>query len=185
MTNKKYQKFLNYIDNSPQYMNTTELAVNMGGSINWVSTLIAITGALFGIMGVLFGIYIWFYDRRNMKKTTLYFPLFMTCYRIIDIIENYETLGEEHSRNLFASSAKTLDEIIYIHGSVIHLKRTDDLRKFLKMKKAIDENLEFIEKRNWLALQDRFKSDEFKDIKIYAEDLLKRCKAEVKEFKEL
>jgi len=159
-------------------MNTTELALNMGGSINWVSTLI-------GITGVIFGIYIWLYDRNNMKKTTLYFPLFMTCYRIIDIIENYETLGEEHSRNLFASSAKTLDEIIYTHGSVIHLKRTDDLRIFLKMKKAIDENLEFIEKRNWLALQDRFKSDEFKDIKIYAEDLMKRCKAEVKEFKEL
>jgi len=163
---KKYQKFLNYIDNSPQYMNTTELAVNMGGSINWVSTLIGITGALFGI-------YIWFYDRKNMKKTTLYFPLFMTCYRIIDIIENYETLGEEHSRNLFASSAKTLDEIIYIHGSVIHIKRTDDLRTFIKMKKAIDENLEFIKKRNWLALQDRFKSDEFKDIKIYAEEEFK------------
>ena len=159
-------------------MNTTELAVNMGGSINWVSTLI-------GITGVLFGIYIWLYDRSNMKKTTLYFPLFMTCYRIIDIIENYETLGEEHSRNLFVSSAKTLDEIIYIHGSVIHLKRTDDLRTFLKMKKAIDENLEFIEKRNWLALQDRFKSNEFKDIKICAEDLKKRCEAEVKKFKEL
>lgn len=176
--NKKYQKFLNYIDNSPQYMNTTELAVNMGGSINWASTFI-------GITGVLFGIYIWFYDRKNMKKTTLYFPLFMTCYRIIDIIENYKTLGEEHSRNLFVSSAKTLDEIIYIHGSVIHLKRTDDLRTFLKMKKAIDENLEFIEKRNWLALQDRFKSNEFKDIKICAEDLKKRCEAEVKKFKEL
>jgi len=142
-------------------MNTTELAVNMVGSINWVSTLISITvalfgiiGVLFGIIGVLFGIYIWYIDRRNMKKTTLYFPLFMTCYRIIDIIENYETLGEEHSRNLFAYSAKTLDEIVYIHGSVIHLKRTDDLRTFLKMKKAIDENLEFIDKENWLVLQD-------------------------------
>lgn len=166
-------------------LNVTELAVNMWDSINWVSAFIGIIGASVGIAGAIFGIYIWFYDRWIMKKTTLYFPLFMACYRIIDVIENHEILGEEHSRNLFILITKTLDEVIYTHGSAIHLKSTDDLRTFLKMKQAIDENLEFIEQRHWLALQDRFKSDEFKNIRSYAEELLKRCREEVKEFKEL
>ena len=159
-------------------LNVTGIAVNAYDLVNWVSVLI-------GIAGAIFGMYIWFYDRKNMKKTTLYFPLFMACDRIIDVIENHEKLGSEHSRNIFALIAKTLDEIIYTHGSAIHLKSTDDLRTFLKMKKAIDENLESIEQEHWSALQDRFKSGEFKKIRSYAEELLKRCREEVKEFKEL
>lgn len=159
-------------------LNVTELAVNTCDSVNWVSVSV-------GIAGAIFGIYIWFYDRRNMKKTTLYFPLFMACDRLIDVIENHEKLGAEHSRNLFALIAKTLDEIIYTHGSAIHLKTTDDLRTFLKMKKAIDENLEYIEQEHWSSLQDRFKSDDFKKIRSCAGKLLNRCKDEVKGFKKL
>ncbi len=94
-------------------------------------------------------------------------------------------MGEDCSRNLFASCAKTLDEIVYTHGSIIHLKRADDLDAFISLKKAIDENLEFIEQRNWVALKGKFKSDEFKEIKSYANTLLLRCKEEVKDIKEL
>ena len=92
--------------------NFTEFSVNTAASINWLSPMIVISAALFGI-------YIWFYERKHMREVTLYFPLFMTCNGIMDVIKNYDTLGEDHSRNLFISSARTLDEIIYTHGSII------------------------------------------------------------------
>ena len=155
-----------------------EFAVTLGKSINWLSIIIGITGALFGI-------YIWFYDRANARKATLYFPLFLACSGIIEIIEGYEKLGDVRSRNLFASCASTLDEIVYRHGSIIHFKRVDDLSTFLSLKKAIDENLEFIKQRNWAALKDKFKSKELKEVESYANTLLSRCKEEVKEIKEL
>ena len=153
-------------------------ATELGESINWFSVII-------GIAGALFGIYIWFYDRKNARKATLYFPLFLACRGVIELIKNHETLGEDQSRNLFASIAKTLDDIVYTHGSVIHLKKVDDLHAFLSLKQAIDENREFIEKRHWTALKDRFKSDELKEVEGYAHTLLSRCKEEVKEFKKL
>ena len=153
-------------------------ATELGESINWLSIII-------GIAGVLFGIYIWVYDRENAKKATLYFPLFFACRGIIELINNHETLGEDRSRNLFASIAKTLDEIVYTRGSLIYLKNVDDLSGFLSLKQAIDENLEFIEERNWAALKDRFKSEELKEVESYANTLLERCKEEVKEIKEL
>jgi len=155
-----------------------EFAVTLGESINWLSIII-------GIGGVLFGIYIWFYDRANARKATLYFPLFLACRGIIEIIKDHETLGDDRSRNLFASCARTLDEIVYTHGSIIHLKSVDDLNTFLSLKKAIDENLGFIEQRNWAALKDRFKSNELKEVESYANTLLSRCKEEVKNIKKL
>jgi predicted membrane channel-forming protein YqfA (hemolysin III family) len=153
-------------------------AKELGESINWFSVII-------GIAGALFGIYIWFYDRKNARKATLYFPLFLACRGVIELIKNHETLGEDRSRNLFASIAKTLDDVVYTHGSIIHLEKVDDLRIFLSLKKAIDENLEFIEQRNWAALKDKFKSEELKEVKSYATFLLARCEEEVKEIKEL
>lgn len=159
-------------------LNIKEFAKALGETINWVSTIM-------GIAGALFGIYIWFYDRKNTRKATLYFPLFLACRGIIEIIKNHETLGDDRSRNLFTSCAKTLDEIVYTHGSIIHLKRVEDLQNFLSLKKIIDENVEFVEKRNWVALKDRFKSNELKELESYANTLLSRCKEEVKNIKEL
>ncbi|NQE45809.1 hypothetical protein C5S31_07295 [ANME-1 cluster archaeon GoMg2] len=157
---------------------TKEFAVTLGKTINWLSIFI-------GIVGVLFGIYIWFYDRANARKATLYFPLFLACRGIIEIIKDHEKLGDVRSRHLFASCASTLDEIVYKHGSIIHLKRVDDLSTFLSLKKAIDENLEFIKERNWAALKDRFKSNEFEEVVSHANTLLSRCKEEVKEINKL
>lgn len=155
----------------------TEFAVTLGETINWLSIII-------GIAGTLFGVYIWFYDRKNARKATLYFPLFLACCGIVEIIKDHDTLGENRSRDLFASCARTLDDIVYTHGSIIHLKSVDDLDTFLSLKKAIDENFEFIEQRNWAALKDRFKSDEFKEVESYANTLLSRCKEKVKKLPE-
>lgn len=159
-------------------MNLTDFVVTLGESINWTSTII-------GIAGGIFGIYIWFYDRKNMRKATLYFPLFFACQGIIDVINNPDTLGATRSRSLYALIAKTLDDIIYEHGSIIHLKNGEDMNTFFSMKKTIDENLEFIEKKHWTALKDKFKSKEFTELEIYAKVLLSKCKEEVKEFKKI
>ena len=155
-----------------------EFVVMLGKTINWLSIFI-------GIVGALFGIYIWFYNRANARKATLYFPLFLACRGIIEIIKNHETLGYDRSRNLLASCASTLDEIIYKHGSIIYLKKLDDLSIFLSLKEAIDVNIVFAEKKSWYDLKKKFKSDEFKEVERYANTLLSRCKEEVKEIKEL
>jgi len=159
-----------------------ESAVALEKTINWSSIIIAI---VVGIAGVVLNICIWLYTRNNARKATLYFPLFFACRGIIEIIKDHEKLGEDRSRILFASCARTLDEIVYKHGSIIYLKRVDDLSTFLSLKEAIDENLEFVEQRNWAALRDRFKSNELKEVVSYANILLSRCKEEVNEIKEL
>ena len=157
-------------------LTANESAVTLEKTINWSSIILGIVGAL----GVLFSVYIWFYDRKNARKATLYFPLFLACRGIIGIIKDHEKLGDDRSRHLFASCARTLDEIVYKHGSIIHLKRVDDLSTFLSLKEAIDENIEFIKERNWAALKDRFRSNELKEVETYANILLSRCKEEVK-----
>lgn len=153
--------------------NATEFAVTLGESIDWTSTII-------GIAGGVFGIYIWFYDRKNMKKATLYYPLFFACQGIVDVINNFEILGETHSRSLFASCAKTLDDIIYEHGSIIYLKNAEDMDRLLSIKREMDIKLELVEKHNWIALKDIFKNDEFKKIEKDARILIDICGNEEK-----
>jgi predicted membrane channel-forming protein YqfA (hemolysin III family) len=111
--------------------------VTLEKTINWSSIIIAI---VVGIAGVVLNICIWFYDRKNTRKATLYFPLFLACRGIIEIIKDHEKLGDDRSRNRFASCASTLDEIVYTHGSIIYLKKVDDLSRFLFLKEAIDVN---------------------------------------------
>lgn len=120
-----------------------------------------------------------------MRKATLYYPLYLACRGITEILKDPNALGEDRCRALFASCAKTLDEIVYTNGSIIHLKRVNDLNTFLSMKKSIDENLEFIQERNWAAMKDRFDSKELKEVEKYANTLLSRCKEEVKEIRDL
>ena len=158
--------------------NITEFAVVLGATINWLSAIIGVSGALFGI-------YIWFYDRENKKKATLYFPLFLACSGIIEAIKNHENLGEERTRDIFASCARTLDEIVYSHGSIIYLKKDDDLSRFLSLKKDIDMNLKRFEQHNWIALKGMFKGEEFKEIEKSANALMIRCSEEVKSLKKL
>jgi hypothetical protein len=153
-----------------------EFGMNPDESINLLS-------AISGLAGVLFGIYNWFYNKKNKKKAMLY-SLYLACYGIADVISNYEILGEERSRKKFISYAKSLDEI-YDRGSIADLQDVEDRRTFLSMKKDIDENLEFIEQQNWFALKDKFSSKEFKQIENKARALISRCYEEDKSFKEL
>ena len=163
-------------------LTANESAVTLEKTINWPSIIL---GIAVGIAGLGLNIYIWFYNRANARKATLYFPLFLACRGIIEIIKDHEKLGDDRSRNRFASCASTLDEIVYKHGSIIYLKKVDDLSTFLSLKEAIDVNLKFVEKRGWDVLKSKFKSDEFKEVESYANTLLSRCKEEVKEIKEL
>ncbi|RCV63771.1 hypothetical protein C5S53_12370 [Methanophagales archaeon] len=162
-------------------LTANESAVTLEKTINWSSIIL---GAAVGIAGLGLNIYVWFYNRANARKATLYFPLFLACRGIIGIIKDHDTLGEDRSRNLFASCASTLDEIVYKQGSIIHLKRVDDLSTFLSLKDTIDENIDFVEKRGWGVLKSKF-SDDFKEVESYANTLLSRCKEEVKELKKL
>ena len=115
-------------------LTANESAVTLEKTINWSSIIL---GIAVGIAGLGLNIYVWFYNRVNARKATLYFPLFLACRGIIGIIKDHEKLGDDRSRNLFASCARTLDEIVYTHGSIIHLKRVDDLSTFLSLKEAI------------------------------------------------
>ena len=159
-------------------LTANESAATLEKTINWLGIIINIVVALFIIFS-------WFYTRKNARIATLYFPLFLACRGIIKIITDHEKLGEDRSRHLFASCASTLDEIVYKHGSIIHLNRVDDLSTFLSLKEAIDENVEFIKVRNWEALKDRFRSNEFEKVVSYANTLRSRCKEKVKAIKEL
>ena len=160
-----------------------EFAVTLGKAINWSSIIIGIAVC---IAGLVLNIWIWLYTRKNARKATLYFPLFLACRGIIEIIKDPEKLDDYRSRNLFASCARTLDEIVYKHGSIIHLKRVEDLSTFLSLRDAIDENIDFVEKESWADLKEKFKSYTFKkEIDSYANTLLSRCKEEVKELKKL
>jgi predicted membrane channel-forming protein YqfA (hemolysin III family) len=163
-------------------LTANESAVTLEKTINWSSIII---GIVVGIAGIVLNIWIWLYTRENARKATLYFPLFLACRGIIEIIKDHEKLKYDRSKNLFASCARTLDEIVYKHGSIIHLKRVEDLSIFLSLKDAIDENIDFVEKESWADLKKKFKSDEFKEVGSYANTLLSRCKKEVKEVKDL
>jgi hypothetical protein len=47
------------------------------------------------------------------------------------------------------------------------LKRAEDLHTFLSLKKAIDENLEFMKDKNrsWEYVKERFRSKDFEKVK--------------------
>ncbi|HEY9246494.1 MAG TPA: hypothetical protein VIO11_06575 [Candidatus Methanoperedens sp.] len=148
-----------------------------------LSTIIGLAGGIIGILGTLSGAYIWFVDRKNMKKATLYYPLYLACDGITYVIKNYRKLGAERSKDIFASSAKILDDIVYTHGSLVHLKNTEDLRTFLFMKKSIDEKFILIKESNLVILENMFDGQEFKEIDSNANALISICCKEVKGLK--
>lgn len=158
--------------------NATEFAVVLGNTINWQSSILGVSGAIFGV-------YIWLYDIENKKKASLYFPLFLSCSGLIEIIKNYETMGEERTRELYKSCASTFDEIVYSHGSIIYFKKDEDLRMFFSLKKYIDSNLILFEQNNWITLKGMFKNNEFREIEKNANALMIRCGEEVKSLKKL
>ena len=86
---------------------------------------------------------------------------------MIEVVKNHENLGVDRTRSFYSTSAKTLDEIVYTHGSIIYLTHGDDMNAFLSMKKTIDDNQEFIETKHWENLKEKFKSEEFIKVNVH------------------
>jgi hypothetical protein len=72
----------------------------------------------------------------------------------------------------------------FSNQEIIYLTPTD-LNEFLKLKSAIDLNIQFFETRNWEFIEDLFQSEDFGDIKESAKNLLSICQREVKELHDL
>lgn len=121
-----------------------------------------------------------YHERKVSSEAKLYYPMYLSCHGILNVLKNHETLGRDYSINLFKSCSKTLDAIIYVHGSVIYLKEAEYLNKFLEMKNLLDIEIMFLENRNWEAVIERFNKDEFSKIENNANILEIYCKKKVK-----
>jgi len=165
---------MNYLNNT--YYNITYYISIFDDYIKGLSLMV-------GIFAGLFVIYKWYYDRENQKKATFY-TIFVICQDIINIIDHHEKLGENKTRELFAYTCKTLNNLVYNYNGIIYFNRTEDLWVFLSLKKDIEHQSDFFEKRNWIALKDILKDKAFKETKRKAEFLLEICKKEFKSLKE-
>lgn len=146
-------------------------------------TLTASSGIIASVFSVAVNSYVRSRYEKERKRKMLYYPLFLACEGIIEVVTNYKNLGDFRSRKLFMSNAKMLDEM-YSNHEMVYLEG-EDLHEFLKLKKAIDVNFEYFEKRNWEYLEDLFENKEFEEIKASANNLLSICQREVKELRNL
>ncbi|PAV11865.1 hypothetical protein ASJ81_08650 [Methanosarcina spelaei] len=91
----------------------------------------------------------------------------------------------DYSIKQLISSSKTLDQIIYNHGSLIYLE-VNDLQKLLQMKAAINRNMQYIEgdftPNDFKNLINSQELDEIKNDAIY---LLSLSKNNVKALKKI
>jgi len=145
--------------------------------------LTASSGIIASAFSVAVNFYVRSQDEKERKRKMLYYPLFLACKGIIEVTTNYESLGEDRSKELFISNAKMLDEIASSHA-MIYLEGKN-LHEFLQMKNIIDQNLRFFETRGWVFLEDLFKSKNFKKIENYANNLCSLCQEKVKELQNL
>lgn len=121
------------------YFNATEILGTVSDQSNLISIIIGS-----GIFGSISTLVLRHFDTENKKKATLYYPLFLACTAIIEVVTEHEKLGIDYSIKQLISSSKTLDQIIYNHGSLIYLEG-NDLQKLLQMKAAINRNMQYIE----------------------------------------
>lgn len=149
---------------------------------DWI-TLTVSSGIIASVFSVAVNFYVRSQDEKERKRKMLYYPLFLACQGIIEVVTNYKSLGEDRSKELFISNAKMLDEIASSHA-MIYLEGKN-LHEFLQMKNIIDQNLRFFKTRNWVFLEDLFKSKNFKEIKQYANNLCSLCQEKVKELHNL
>jgi hypothetical protein len=161
------------------YFNATEILKTVSDQSNLISIVIGS-----GIFGSISTIILRHFDANNKKKATLYYPLFLACTSIIEVVTEHEKLGMDYSEKQLISSSKTLDQIIYNHGSLIYLEG-NDLQKLLQMKASIDRNIQFFEDISWKALKDLLKGPEFDEIKNDATYLLSISKNNVKTLREI
>jgi hypothetical protein len=161
------------------YFNATEILETVSDQNNLISIIIGS-----GIFGSISTLVLRYFDTENKKKATLYYPLFLACTAIIEVVTEHEKLGMDYSIKQLISSSKTLDQIIYNHGSLIYLEG-NDLQKLLQMKASIDRNIQFFEGISWKALKDLLKGQEFDEIKNDATYLLSISKNNVKTLREI
>ena len=128
---------------------------------------------IFGIIGWSFRIY---YDAKKASKVKLYYPLYISCSGILDVIEKYNEYGKEQVKNLFKSCSKILDDITYTYGTIIYFKNDEHFRKFLRMKQLFDQYLLITQTKHWNYVTDKFEKDtEFGEMEQHAKDLLDVC----------
>ncbi len=149
---------------------------------DWVPLMVS-SGIIASIVSVAYDRHVRSQDEKERQKKMLYYPLFLACKGIIEVITNYKGLGNSRSRKLFMSNAKMLDEI-YSNHEMIYLEG-ENLHEFLKLKKVIDVNFQYFEIRNWEFLEDLFESEDFEEIKASANNLLSVCQREVEELRNL
>jgi len=160
-------------------VNTTDIAINSGNPIDLISLIVGS-----GIIGIIFSLVIRHYDNESKKKATLYYPLYLSCSGIVNVITNHKRLDPDQGKMLFISSSKTLDDILFNHGSVIYLEG-NYLNELLSMKSAIDANLKIFQTHSWELLEEKFEKKEFQAIKSQAKSLINLCKNNVKNLKDL
>lgn len=161
------------------YFNATEILETVSDQSNLISIIIGS-----GIFGFISSSVYRYLDTNNKKKATLYYPLFLACTAIIEVVTDHEKFGIDYSIKQLVSSSKTLDQIIYNHGSLIYLKGVD-LQKLLQMKAAIDRNIPSFENSSRNSLKYMLKSQEFDEIKNDATYLLSVSKDNVKTLREI
>jgi hypothetical protein len=161
------------------YFNATEILKTVSDQSNLISIIIGS-----GIFGSLSTVILRNFDINNKKKATLYYPLFLACTSVIEVVTDHETLGMDNTKKQLISSSKILDQIIYNHGSLIYLEG-DDLQKLLQMKAALDRNIQSFADISWKSLRDLLKSQEFSDIKNEATCLLSISKNNVKALRKI
>jgi hypothetical protein len=144
---------------------------------DWI-TITASSGILASILSVIVNEHIRSKDEKEKIKKNLYYPLFIGCRSIIEIIDKYENLGENRSRELFVSTSKIFDKIIF-DRSIIYLKESE-LKQFLFMKNIIDRNYQIFETRSWEFVKKSLKSNEFTKARQYSSDLISICVREEK-----
>jgi len=130
---------------------------------------------IFGIIGWSFRIY---YDAKKASKVKLYYPLYISCSGMLDVIEKYNEYGEKQVKNLFKSCSKILDDITYTYGTIIYFKNDEHFRKFLRMKQLFDQYLLITQTKHWDSVKGTFKKEkdtEFGEMKQHAKDLLDVC----------
>ncbi|WP_440956411.1 hypothetical protein ACSAZK_05665 [Methanosarcina sp. Mfa9] len=161
------------------YFNATEIIETVSDQSNLISIIIGS-----GIFGSVSTLIFRHFDGINKKKATLYYPLFLACSAIIEVVTEYKILGPVNCEKQLISSSKTLDQIIYNHGSLIYLEG-NDLRKLLQMKTSVDRNIQFFEDISWKSFEDMLKNKEFAEIKNDATYLLSISKNNVKTLREI
>lgn len=156
------------------YYNVSEILEITSDKSNLVGIIIGS-----GIFGSFSAFILRYIDAENKKKATLYYPLFLACTAIIEVINENETIGMVNSKKQLVSSSKILDQIFYNHGSLIYLEG-NNLDKLLKMKGLLDRNIQSFEDLSWKTLKDLLISKDFVEIKSNAADLLDLSQRNVK-----